>query len=303
MRIKKKLIYVVLLGSAIVIGSLQGCSKKEEDPPTPDPDQVAYDAADAVNGGKMYDKFWASETDFVSPVDPNVDIKNITDFGDFYRCKGCHGWDQLGTAASYIDRGPKVSRPSVSSFNLHAFISNNGIRTIFDAVKAVGGRPVDPALTGDGLNGLGNPHPDFSTILTDGQIWDLVKFLKSRAFDVTQLYDITTTGTYPDGSREFSNVGAGGDAAAGTVFYVNNCAGCHGVNGRDDGAGNIIPVNEDIGRSMGEFIREKPYEIQHKAVYGALGSSPMMTGVADATFTDILNMFAALSNTTNYPDL
>ena len=54
---------------------------------------------------------------------------------------------------------------------------------------------------------------------------------------------------------------------------------------------------------MGEFIREKPYEIQHKAVYGALGSSPMMTGVADATFSDILNMFAALSNATNYPDL
>ncbi len=54
---------------------------------------------------------------------------------------------------------------------------------------------------------------------------------------------------------------------------------------------------------MGEFVREKPYELQHKAVYGNLGSSPAMLGVNDATQDDIKNMFAALSDAVAYPDL
>ena len=54
---------------------------------------------------------------------------------------------------------------------------------------------------------------------------------------------------------------------------------------------------------MGEFVREKPYELQHKAVYGNLGSTPPMLGVNSATMDDIRNMFLALSDTTAYPDL
>jgi len=41
--------------------------------------------------------------------------------------------------------------------------------------------------------------PDFSKILTDAQIWNLVKYIKEDILDTTQLYDITTEGTYPDG--------------------------------------------------------------------------------------------------------
>ena len=54
---------------------------------------------------------------------------------------------------------------------------------------------------------------------------------------------------------------------------------------------------------MGEFIREKPYEIQHKAIYGALGSFPQIQGVPDASFDDIKDMFKALSDETAYPGL
>ncbi len=291
----------------VIFFSTNSCKKDDDngngngDPSVED--QEAYDAADGINGGKMYDKFWASETNFESPVDPGVNMADISDYGDFYRCKSCHAWDQLGTAASYIDRGPTATRPSVATKNIHAFVASSDIRTVFDAIKRTGGRPVDASLTSDGTNGQGNPHPDFSTILTDEQVWDLVKFLKANAFDVTQLYDIVTSGTYPDGSRSFTNVGKDGDASAGTAFYSSNCAGCHGENGRDDGNGNIIQINADIGRSMGEFIREKTYEIQHKAIYGALGSSPQMKGVPDASFDDIKNMLKALSDETAYPGL
>ncbi len=180
---------------------------------------------------------------------------------------------------------------------------SNDIRTIFDAIKGIGGRAVDPSVTADGTDGSGDGHPDFSKILTDDQIWDLVKFLNEGAFDVTLLYEIQTTGTYPTGERSFSNVGAGGDAAAGVAFFDANCAGCHGANGRDDGDGNVLAFNLEIGRSIGEFVREKPYEIQHKAVYGALGTTPAMSGIATASRDDIKNMFAALANTEAYPDL
>ena len=265
-------------------------------------DQQAYDAADRVNGGRLYDKFWADETDFVSPSDPSVNLADITDFGDFYRCKQCHAWDQKARFASYIDRGPTTTRPDVSAVMLTG-VKTDAIRILFDEVKQTGGAAVDRARTADGTNPAlgGNDMPDYGKILTDDQIWDLVKFLQEGAFDTDLLYDVNITGTYPTGSRSFSNVGKDGDAVAGTTFYNANCASCHGTNGRDDGSGTIIPINADIGRSMGEFAREKTYEMQHKAVYGNLGSS--MGGTNDATLTDIKNMLKALSDPLMYPDL
>jgi len=285
---------------AVIALLLPSCDDSDDGP---DLDQQAFDAAGVVNGGRMYDKFWADETNFTVPADPGISLATITDYGDFYRCKGCHGWDQLGNSASYIDRGPKTSRPNVASNNIHQFVAGNDIRTLFNAVMNTGGRAVDASVTSDGTNGQGDGHPDFSKILTDEQVWDLVKFLKEGAFDVTQLYTIQTEGTYPSGSRTFTHVGTGGDAAAGVTFYDNNCASCHGANGRDDGNGNIIPFNQDIGRSIGEFVREKPYELQHKAVFGNLGSTPQMLGVNNATIDDIKNMFLALSDAVAYPDL
>lgn len=293
-----KLFFLMSIG--VIALFLSSCDDSDDDP---DLDQQAFDAADVVNGGRMYDKLWADETNFTTPVDPSVSLATITDYGDFYRCKQCHGWDQLGSSASYIDRGPKTTRPNVASKNVHQFIETNNIRSIFNAIKNVGGRAVDPSVTSDGTNGQGDGHPDYSKILTDEQIWDLVKFLKEGAFDVTQLYAIQTSGSYPTGSRTFTDVGSGGNVSAGVTFYNNNCASCHGANGRDDGNGNIIAFNQEIGRSMGEFVREKPYELQHKAVYGNLGSTPPMLGINSATMDDIRNMFLALSDKTAYPDL
>ncbi len=280
---------------------LTGCSNDDDNDQSAQ-DQASYDAADHVNGGRLYDKFWASETTFTSPTDPSVNMSDIEDFGDFYRCKQCHAWDQKARFASYIDRGPKTTRPDVSMIQLTNLGSAN-IRELFDEIKQTGGADVDPARTADGTNPSlgGNDMADYGKILTDAQIWDLVKFLREGALDTDQLYDVVISGTYPTGDREFTNVGKGGDAAAGTTFYDAECAACHGTNGRDDASGNVIGINEDIGRSMGEFAREKTYEMQHKSVYGNLGSS--MGGTNDATLDDIKNMLKALSDPVTYPDL
>ncbi len=297
-KVKLRIYFLVLIG--LVMITLGSC--KKDDTPGPDLDQIAYDAADRVNGGRLYDKFWASETNFTSPVDGSVNLSDITDFGNFYRCKQCHGWDQIGSMGAYIDRGPNTGRPDVSSVDL-THLKNETIRTVFDEIKHSTGAEVNRTRTADGTNpGLGgNNMPNYGKIFTDAQIWNLVKFLREGAFDTEQLYTINTDGTYPTGSRTFTNVGAGGNVAAGVTFYDANCASCHGDNGRDDGNGNIIDINASIGRSIGEFVREKPYELQHKAVYGNLGSS--MSGVNNASLDDIKNMFIALSDVAAYPDL
>ena len=292
---KLKLISTILLTAIFAFQ----CS--DNDTPVIDTNQVAYDAADVINGGRMYDKFWASETNFISPNDPIVDMVNISNFPDFYRCKSCHGWDQKGNAASYINRGSKTTRPDVSSVDL-TLVKDHSIADIFDEVKHSNGAEVDVARTADGTNVAlgGNNMPNYGKLLTDAQVWDLVKFIKEGALDTDQLYDVVTTGTYPTGTRIFTNVGKNGDAALGKVFYDNNCASCHGSNGRDNN-GTIVSINANIGLSMGQFAREKTYEIQHKSRYGTLGSS--MAGTPTATVDDIKNMLKALADPTKYPDL
>lgn len=258
-------------------------------------DQGSFDAADGINGGRLYDKFWADETTFETPADPSVNLGDITGFGDFYRCKQCHGWDQLGRQGAYVSRKSKTSRPSVAN-GIRGFVSTASNRELFDAIKGDGGAAVDPARTADGTNDAlgGNLHPDYGKILSDAQIWDVVKFLKTEAFDVTQIYDFTVTGTYPDGSISFSNWGRGGNVANGLAIYNQSCGFevCHGA----DGTGPILAE----GRTVGDFVRSKSNEAHHKIKYGQLGS-PML-GISNATLGDMKDLYTALSDTLAFPN-
>mgnify|MGYP001826930377 CR=1 FL=1 len=47
-------------------------------------DPAAYTRADAANGGRLYDTFWAEETDF-DRDDPG--LATYEKFSDFFRCK------------------------------------------------------------------------------------------------------------------------------------------------------------------------------------------------------------------------
>ena len=92
---KNFIVQICFMCIGLIALILYSCDDSDGDP---DLDQQAFDAADVVNGGRMYDKFWAEETNFTDLADPSLDIATITDYGDFYRCKGCHGWDQLGNS-------------------------------------------------------------------------------------------------------------------------------------------------------------------------------------------------------------
>jgi len=263
--------------------------KKEE---VKDPNEVAYEAADKSLGGIMYDKFWATEAKFDQA---NANITKLNASADFFRCKQCHGWDGLGAAGSYINRGPKTTRPNVSGLNLYQLAQTKTYKELFDAMKATAGRrdisydlsTYDPATNAT----EGNKMPNYTQLLTDAQIWDIVKFMKEGMFDVTQLYDATYTGSYPTGTASYTNVGKDGNAANGNTFYTANCASCHGSDGK-------TLTMETM--SLGKFLRSKPYEVQHKIQNGQLGSS--MVGEFTMTTQQMKDLYKACADNTKYPD-
>jgi cytochrome c2 len=251
-----------------------------------------YDRADVVRGGISYDLYWNAATGFsqTSPL-----IANFSSRSDFFRCKQCHGWDQLGSRGFYVSRGPRTSRPNISSVDLAALSRTSTPQELFDAIKTGSGTPrraptvdlstYDPAVDPT----IGDQMPDVGAFMSDAQIWDLVKFLREDALDVTQLYDMTVVGTYPTGSATFANIGKDGNAALGQAIYAAQCAYCHGV------TGTAITLE---GQTLGAFTRSKPHEVQHKVRYGQLGSTMRPTRL---TLTEMKHLYRFLADTVAMP--
>jgi len=281
----------VLLTMLVSFLLITGCDKKSTRP-----QPTAYDNASVFTGGIMYDKFWSEEAGF----DQNdTNIAKFDAYSDFFRCKQCHAWDLLGRSGSYINRAPKTTRPSVADLNLYQTAQAKSAQELFDEMKSTTDRrdisydlsTYDPATNFT----VGDQMPNFSQILTDEQIWDIVKFLKEGALDVSQLYDATYTGTYPTGSVSYSNLGRDGNVTNGATYFGSNlkCAGCHGAEGT---------FRELENMSLGGFTRSKPNEVQHKIRYGALGSVPKMAGDSTLSLTQVKDLYKALADTANFPD-
>lgn len=269
---------------------LISCSENSTDNNT-QTDPPEYTQADGITGGILYDKFWSKEGGF-DQTNPN--IENFNKYSDFFRCKQCHAWDLSGRNGSYNGRGPKTNRPNVVDRNLALTAKNMTPQALFNAIKNGLGVPrraltedlstYDPAKN----NEKGDQMPDFSKILTDAQIWNIVKFLKTEAVDVTQLYDAEYTGSYPTGKASYKNIGKNGDPDKGLDFYNNKCLQCHGPNGDE-------LLMENMG--VGKFTRTKPYEVQHKVKFGQLGSN---MGPTKVTIDDLKNLYKALSDTVKF---
>ena len=277
----------LMLAGFLMLG-VAGCSDGTS--PTGPP---GYASADGIRGGQLYDKFWVTETGW-SQSDPNLATYNGR--SDFFRCKQCHGWDLFGSAGAYISRGANASRPHVSPLDLLSIADSKTPQELFDALKSSTGRraitadlstyhPVTNPTTGDQM-------PDYSTIFTDEQIWDLVRFMKLEAIDVRVLYDFQTTGTYPTGSIAYSNIGKDGNAANGDAIYASHCVACHGA----DGTAILV---DGAAFTVGSFLRAKPNEAQHKIKFGQLGTFMVSRVTSEA---DLKHLYKALTNQTTYPD-
>jgi len=259
-----------------------------EDFPGPLPDE--YIAADGILGGAAYSKWYT--TDAGGSGDAGATVA-----ADFYRCKACHAWDGLGNAGSYANRTGqstlKDTRPDVSSVNLRSSAVAHTVQALFDLVVHSPGRTIDA---------MDNTHPDYSLDMTVGQVWNLVKFMREEWVEPALLYDLEVSGPamYVDYTVDppvvvapiltFSNIGALGNAANGEVVYTTDCASCHGADGT------AIDIG---GRSLGQFVREKPHEAWFKAKFGEAGTG-MNPGLVSVT-SDLQDLYAALADETNYP--
>jgi len=284
----------LLVLSVIAMLGLASCKKDEATPVVPV--VTDYDKADAIAGGILYDKFWATEAKY--DVTDTAKISHLNKYADFYRCKQCHAWDLMGNTGSYINRGPKTNRPNVAGSLLPS--KAKSAQQLFDAIKTGSATrrttSADLASYNPTTNAtVGDQMPNFSTLLTDAQIWDIVKFMKEGALDVTQLYDAAYTGTYPNGSAKYSNIGKDGNAASGTTFYSSNCVLCHGADGK------LIPnLDATAGMTAGKFVRTKPNEAQHKVKFGQLGAA--MKSIPSITLTNVKDLYKALADTVAFPN-
>ncbi|MFY9152614.1 MAG: c-type cytochrome [Prolixibacteraceae bacterium] len=240
-------------------------------------DQASYDAADGLRGGILYDN-WTSTEAAISNIPTEVAA-----MPEFFRCKSCHAWDGLGAKASYINRAGTATRPNCASSDLRAYVGNHNIKETFNAVKHMGGRLKSASSYSDVM-------PDYSTLISDNDVWDLVKYLFEEAINVDLLYVYQTSGIYPTGTVTYSNIGRDGVAAAGDAYLSSKCASCHGADGTDIDLG---------GRSLGKFGRTKPNELWHKAKFGQLGSS---MGAFDCSVQELKDLYSALQDKTKWPD-
>lgn len=227
-------------------------------------------------------------------------MAGITVGADFVRCKACHGWDGMGTHGSYADRTGKstgaAARPDVSNVNLRATIIKSTPQQLFDLINRAGARVA---------NATDNAHPDYS-FLTVTQRWDLVKFLKEEFIAPAELYDLAVTGVpmqydYPAGVKTlikptltYTNIGKTGVAANGQAFYAaNNCATCHGADGR------LIRLDGSAFSGVGAFTRAKPHEAWVKIKFGQAGTA---MGPTTTTTAQMRDLYKAMADTTLFPD-
>jgi len=148
---------------------------------------------------------------------------------------------------------------------------------------------------------------DYGEFISDSQIWDLIKFIKETAHNTDDFYTITTTtGTYPTGTKSFSDLGNGGDSVHGKQVYDAKCKGCHGADGTQ-----INIYCKTPALVLGNMFREDPHEIQHKSIWSmpddidhneAGCTTATAMPAIDITDQDIRDMMVMDQDATAFPD-
>lgn len=240
--------------SVVGIAVMNGCGDDDDDG-----GNEAFDSADLVRGGQLYDKWWSvpGVLDPVEPTsgNPSYALTAGTRTGaDTWRCKECHGWDYEGRDGAY---GPGSSRFTGVSGLMHAS-EEDPAEGLFDTIK--NGRS-------------GTAMATFSSHLSDGDIWDLVKFIKEGIIDESQYIDSATK----------KPIGA--DLTRGQSRYNSVCAACHGSDGTQLNFGS--PGEPEY---VGTVAVDNPWEFLHKIRFGQPGTEMPSAIRSGWTIQDVVDV-------------
>jgi thiosulfate dehydrogenase len=198
-------------------------------------------------GGRLYDKWWeALEKDQPKQTHAAYPATSQQKGAGTWRCKECHGWDYKGAAGAYA-KGKR-----------------------FTGIKGVtGAAGKDPKAIAAMLRD--KTHGYTAEMIPDAALNRLALFVSKGQHDADSFVDGATKK-------------AKGDAARGRVLYQNQCAACHGFDGKSQNFG-----DEKAPEYIGTIGVDNPWEMLHKIRNGHPASfMPAMRGFDTQFSADIL---------------
>jgi len=241
----------------IALGSMGGCNSSNGGGDDPLAD------ADLVMGGLLYDKWWVAAgvdepegTNPLYPTEENAMFKDPPRAGSqTWRCKECHGWDYLGVDGFY---GPPSSH----------FTNIEGVLQVADSFTKTRAEFSPEELFDIIKFGIVGQMSAYEGLLSDQDIWDLVKFLYDGMIDNRLIVDYS--------SPDMNEVIEPFNLEIGEMIFNDVCAGCHGM----DGEG-LAAFGTD-GISLNTVALANPVEFMHKIRMGQPGTS--MPSMVDLGF-------------------
>ncbi len=224
---------------------------------------------DLIRGGLLYDKWWAAREEGEEGEEhvegdehgheaegPEGDhplwktqTTNTRTGEDTWRCKECHGWDYKGIDGAYGSGS-----------------HTTGFAGIYQA------KDKSPEELLDIMKGSTNPDHDFSSVMDEHSLNDLVIFMSQALIDTDQFVN--------------ADKSAKGDATQGETKYKDVCVYCHGPQGN---AINFDSLEEP--EFLGHLAQDNPWEFLHKVRFGQPGW-PMPSAITnewtDQEVTDVL---------------
>lgn len=215
------------------------------------PEDTKADPASIARGGATYDKWWKVAEGASEPAGDHAlwttQSTNTRSDSGTWRCKECHGWDYSGEDGAYS---------SGSHFT--------GFPGVYDA-----GTSKTKAQLLKIMEGGENSQHDFSAVMDEEALQDVVNFLKEGLIDDTKYINYDTKEVI------------GANITKGEQLYDDTCVACHGSDGR------TIKFGDDV---VGTLANGNPWETLHKIRFGHPGTAMPRTIELDWSVQDAVDV-------------
>ncbi len=235
----------IVMSLLVVVAVLGAACAAPQSAPAPAPEEPKATASSIAKGGKIYDKWWKAVEEATEPTTDQplwaLQSTNERSGSTTWRCKECHGWDYQGKDGAYSKGSHYTGFPGV----YNAYLTKTKAQLL------------------DTLTGDTDSQHDFSPLLSEAALNNLVDFLKEGLIDDTKYIDYVTKKPIGDSMTH------------GEELYTNTCVACHGADGKQLNFG-----SEAEPEYLGGLANGNPWETLHKIRFGHPGTA-MPSGVAN----------------------